>query len=380
MRLVLVAVFMVVFAAHAAAAPSALVSAGAGACREIALTYDTEFGEITPVLAATLEELDVTATFFFAGDSVAAHADLVRRLAERHQVANHTWDHPFMASLSPEQMRSELALAEEAIAGVAGRSPRPFWRPPYGNYDETVLAVAGEMGYVYTIYWSVDTADWQGPPAEIIRQRLVNGAFPGGIVLMHGSPLATPLGTRLAVGDLRALGYQFVTVSEILGIDRHLRDFGGDTYVWQPGDTMADVAACHNVTGSRLAAYNEGGGAVLQIPHTDEVIIRVDGERLAFPVRPRVVSGRSVAHVRLAERLGAAVTWDGARVHVVAGAKAMVITPGERMALVDGAPADMGAAAFVESDRVLVPVRFLAEQLGAAVAWDGATWTVSIAQ
>ncbi|HYF94578.1 MAG TPA: polysaccharide deacetylase family protein [Symbiobacteriaceae bacterium] len=366
----------------AAAAPSTLVSAGNGTCRDVAFTYDTEFGEITPTLAATLEDLNIRATFFFVGDSVDDHADLVKRLAVRHQVANHTWSHPFMAQLSPDEMRQELLLAEERITAVAGQSPQPFWRPPYGNYDDTVLEAAGELGYAYTIYWSMDTVDWAGPSAEVIRERLVAGAFPGGIALMHGSPLATPDGTWLAAGDLRALGYQFVTVSEILGLDRHLRDFGGDAYIVQPGDDMARVAGCHNVTAARLLAYNEidspPAGTVLAIPHTTEVVVRLDGERISFPVWPRIVDARTVAHVRLAERLGAAVEWDGERVHVVSGATELIVTPGERMALVNGAPADMGTAAIMEANRVLVPVRFLAERLGWSVGWDSETWTVSI--
>ncbi|HWI65808.1 MAG TPA: polysaccharide deacetylase family protein [Symbiobacteriaceae bacterium] len=369
-------------AAPAAAAPSAFISAGNGYCRDVALTYDTEFGEITPTLAATLEELDVRATFFFVGDDMAANAGLVRRLAARHQVANHTYSHEFMADLTPNQMREQFTLAEEAIVAASGRNPRPFWRPPYGNWDEVVLDVAGEMGYSYTVYWSMDTRDWQGPPAQVIRERLVSQAFPGGIALMHGSPLATPEGTRLAVSDLRAMGYQFVTVSEIVGVGRHLRDFGGDRYVVQSGDAPGWVAGCHNLTAPRLLAYNEvdtlDAGQTLAIPHTAEVIIRLEGERLSFPIYPRVTGGRTVAHVRLAERLGATVDWDGARVIITADGTELIITPGEQVALVDGEPHDMGAAAVMEQDRVLVPVRFLAEQLGAAVSWDGTTWTVSI--
>jgi hypothetical protein len=43
--------------------------------------------------------------------------------------------------------------------------------------------------------------------------------------------------TQLAVPDLRAWGYQFVTLSELLGKNRQWRDFGGDSYVVQDGDT-----------------------------------------------------------------------------------------------------------------------------------------------
>ncbi|HWI53380.1 MAG TPA: polysaccharide deacetylase family protein [Symbiobacteriaceae bacterium] len=352
-------------------------------CRDIALTFDTEFSATTQSLANLLDELNVKSTWFFLAEQVERNAAIVRQVAARHQIGNHTVTHPVMPQQTVARMHSEIAGADATIARVAGTGPRPLFRPPYGEWNNTMLDVAEAEGYPYAFLWSIDTRDWAGPSAEAIRQEVLRNARPGAIVLQHGSPANTVAATRLYVPDLRARGFQFVTLTELMGIDRDQRDFGGDTYVIQTRDSWAQIGACHNVSGPRLAAYNGNPdtppGYVINIPHRDELVIELDGRRPELPVYARVLPpGRSVAPVRLAEQLGATVEWDGERVHVRKGDLTMVITPGEQLALVNGEPADMGVAAAWAEERVLIPVRFLAERLGCTVAWNADTWVASI--
>jgi|GEM_PF-2099430 len=369
--------------APVAEARSRVISSVSTTCRDIALTYDTEFSRTTESLVTLLDELKIKSTWFFVGQGVEGNPSLARRVAAKHQIGNHTYWHPEMPKFSVARMHAEISDTGDLIADVAGVDPKPLFRPPYGSYNNTLLDVTDAEGYPYVFMWSIDTADWTGNSSQDIAGRILRNAHPGAIVLQHGSPANTVEGTRLAVTGLRARGYQFVTLTELMGIDRHLRDFGGDTYVLQLYDSWAAVGACHNVTGPRLMAYNENPdppvGSVLRIPHTNEVILRVNGERFESPLyaRTHLQHGRSVAHVRLAERLGASVEWDG-RVHVRQDEKHIVITPGDRIALVDGQPVDMGTEAEQIDGRTLVPVRFLAEQLGAAVEWDAITWTISL--
>ncbi|HWI66084.1 MAG TPA: polysaccharide deacetylase family protein [Symbiobacteriaceae bacterium] len=372
-------------AAPAASAQSQLVRQGpAGACRDVALTFDTEFSSTTRSLVNLLEELDVKTTWFFLGSEVEGNAELVRQVAARHQIGNHTFTHPVMPKQSVAQMKWEIAQATDTIGRVSGVSPRPLFRPPYGEWNSTLLSVTESEGYPYVFLWSIDTRDWAGPSAESIRQHVLQNIHRGAIVLQHGSARNTVEATRMIVGDLRERGYQFVTLTELMGVDRSQRDFGGDTYTVQYQDTWQGIGECHNVGGARLAAYNGNPntpvGYRLRVPHRDEVIVEVDGQRPELPVYARVLPpGRTVAPVRLAEQLGATVTWDGTRVTVQKGAKTLVITPGQREALVDGTPQDMGVEPVWVGERVLIPVRFLAEQLGFTVSWNGDTWTASIA-
>jgi peptidoglycan/xylan/chitin deacetylase (PgdA/CDA1 family) len=373
-----------VFPAAPAAARSSVVYQGKGTCRDIALTYDVEFSNTTADLLNTIDDLGIRTTWFFLGDKVDRYPELVRRVAARHEIGNHTLNHLELPGQSAARIRQELQVAQEKITAISGRSPLPIWRPPYGEYNGTVLDIADEKGYPITVLWSIDTRDWDGPSVETIRRRIVQGAFPGAISLQHGFPPNTVAATRLAVGDLRERGYQFLTVTEILGIDRDLRDFGGDTYVVQAGDSFDRVGRCHNITGLRLAAYNEvddlAPGDHFRIPHVDELIVRIGGERQEFAVYPRLRDSHAMVHIRVAERLGAEVDWDGTAAVLSAGPTRIAVVPGQQVAQVNGAPADMGAAAYEEDGRILVPLRFLAEHLGWQVSWDGDTYSVNIAR
>jgi hypothetical protein len=346
------------------------------------MTFDVEFSSTTQELADTIDSLGIKTSWFFLGDSVDAYPGIVQQVAKHHFVGNHTLNHPEMPKLSEDEMYRQLSQSEANIKRVAGVDPAPYWRPPYGEYDNDTLDVADEAGYPYTVMWSIDTEDWNGPSVETIHQRIVQNAEPGAIVLQHGFPPNSIEATRLAVADLKAMGYQFVTIPEIIGNGRDQRDFGGDTYVVQNGDSFGYIGRCHNVTGSRVQAYNElqdlSPGATLNIPHKDEVIIRLEGARQKFAVYSRLVGKRALVHVRLAERLGATVDWDGARVIITKDDTRIEITPGDKKATVNGTKVDMGTAAIFADDRVLVPVRFLVEQLGRQVDFDGATYTVDI--
>jgi hypothetical protein len=283
-------------------------------------------------------------------------------------------------------MRSQIQQAESAIAGTAGVSPRPLFRPPYGAWNSTLLDVTAATGYPYVVMWTIDTRDWTGVSAEEIRREITKEARPGSIVLMHGAPANTVAGTRMAVSDLRARGYQFVTVSELIGMGRSDRDFGGERYTVQPGDSWQQVGACHNLAGERLQAYNELAdaqapthGAVLKIPHADEVVILRDGERLRLPAYPRLTpSGWVLADIGVAEQLGARLEQVGERTRLLAPGLQIKFTPGEQLARVNGRSVDMGIVPVVVDGHLLVPVDFLATQLHAGMRWESGTRTLRL--
>jgi hypothetical protein len=124
-----------------------------------------------------------------------------------------------------------------------------------------------------------------------------------------------------------------------------------------------------------------GNRRQVRIMAEDEVVLRVNGERQTMAAYPRVVDGRALTHVRLAEQLGARVDWDGTHALISRDDSLQVtITPGKRIALVNGQPVDMGAEAITAEGRILVPVRFLVEQLGATVQYDWLTASLDVLQ
>ena len=107
----------------------------------------------------------------------------------------------------------------------------------------------------------------------------------------------------------------------------------------------------------------------------------VNGVAKALDAAPIIRQNRTMLPVRfVAENLGASVAWDGATstATLTSGDIEIKITIGAATATVNGEEKPLDAPAFIENSRTYLPVRFVAEALGAAVAWDGATSTATI--
>lgn len=111
------------------------------------------------------------------------------------------------------------------------------------------------------------------------------------------------------------------------------------------------------------------------------VALEVEGEPVRTDVPPVIVEGRTLVPARVvAEALGATVQWDGVQRAVTLhhNRTTAILTIDNRNAMVDGQPVPMDVPPQIISDRTLVPLRFVAEVLGAAVEWDAETRTVRI--
>jgi peptidoglycan-N-acetylglucosamine deacetylase len=190
----------------------------------VALTFDD--GPNPPYTDEIVEYLHkehVPATFFVVGIAVAAHPDIVRKeVAYGNAVGNHTWDHAHLVLLSRAHIRRELTTTDDEIARVAGVRTHIF-RPPFGARDFAVIEVAHQLGY-QVIMWSVPLpADWQRPPPQVIANRVLKYVKDGGIIVLHDGNRGksadrrnTVEATKLIVGALKAEGYRFVTVPELM--------------------------------------------------------------------------------------------------------------------------------------------------------------------
>ncbi len=208
------------------AEPSRVAEYGTSGRREIALTFDAGADrgyaeEILDLLAAE----GITASFGIMGQWAEANPDLVRRMVdEGHQMFNHSWSHPSFtgastggAPLVGEERLAEVRRTEDLVRSLTGYDLRPYFRPPYGDYDAGVLAGLGEAGYGVTLLWSCDSRDSLGATAEEILATCIDTAQPGRIVLLHvGGQSAAYSALPRALARLRAEGFAFVTVDELL--------------------------------------------------------------------------------------------------------------------------------------------------------------------
>jgi peptidoglycan/xylan/chitin deacetylase (PgdA/CDA1 family) len=174
----------------------------------------------------TLAAEGVTASFGITGDFADDHPDLIRRMArEGHVVMNHSYTHASFTGASSSTVlltaaarQADLRRADAVLAELVGHSTVPFWRPPYGDYDNGVLADAGAIGYTWTVMWTIDSLGWKGLSADEIVDRVLSRAEPGAIVAMHvGSQAQDGPALARVIDGLRDAGYSFVTVADALG-------------------------------------------------------------------------------------------------------------------------------------------------------------------
>jgi hypothetical protein len=120
-------------------------------------------------------------------------------------------------SISSAQRADQLARTDALVYSQIGVHLTPYFRPPYGEYNDAVLADVGALGYAYNILWTVDTLGWNGYSASQITDRVLNGAGPGAIMLMHvGAQSQDGPALPGIIDQLRARGYRFATVRDFL--------------------------------------------------------------------------------------------------------------------------------------------------------------------
>ena len=189
-----------------------ILSAGAAAAGLVALTFDDGPGKPTERLLDGLRDRDVPATFFMLGSCAERYPSTVlRAYREGHQIANHSWNHANMIYNSWDDTAADFRSAAETLKACTWGGDGFLVRVPYGSYNDTVLSAVGAP----VIGWSVDPKDWKYRDASTVRRNIVSSVFDGAIVLVHDIHPSSVEGALLAVDDLKAAGYEFVTVREL---------------------------------------------------------------------------------------------------------------------------------------------------------------------
>ncbi len=188
----------------------------------VAFTFDDGPGpKWTSMVLDALDHYDVPATFFMVGQNLAAHADLVKGRLDRHEVGNHSWSHPDLAMLDAARIGEQLSRAHDTIARCTGRQAK-LLRPPYGHLGGATLLAANDHGYE-VILWSQqmhESAYVHNEAGQVTV--LVTAGRPGPIVPAHAGGADARLVALRHLGEmftgLRARGFRFVTVSELLAL------------------------------------------------------------------------------------------------------------------------------------------------------------------
>ncbi|RZU54356.1 peptidoglycan/xylan/chitin deacetylase (PgdA/CDA1 family) [Krasilnikovia cinnamomea] len=186
----------------------------------VAFTFDDGPGpQWTPMVLDILERERVPATFFMVGRQLAAHADLVRGRLAGHEVGNHSWGHEDLATLDLAQIRANLGRTHEMIRDVTGQAPT-LLRPPFGHLGGSTLLAADAMGYDVVLWsYAMHERRYRDDPGAQVRD-VVDNVRPGAIILAHDlgdeRRLVTIRGLSAMIAGLRARGFRFATVSQLV--------------------------------------------------------------------------------------------------------------------------------------------------------------------
>jgi peptidoglycan/xylan/chitin deacetylase (PgdA/CDA1 family) len=192
----------------------------------VALTFDAGADNAgAPKILATLTRTGATATFFMTGRWAELYPQWAKRIAAHYPIANHTFNHLDLLSLTQPEVRSEILTAGAAIQHVTGRAPASLFRFPYGSSNTDTLALVNRLGYT-AVGWTVDTLGWEGTSMGqslgSVTAHALDHLEPGEIILMHVGANPQDHSTLDAdalpgiISAIRAHGYRFVTLTEYL--------------------------------------------------------------------------------------------------------------------------------------------------------------------
>jgi peptidoglycan/xylan/chitin deacetylase (PgdA/CDA1 family) len=202
----------------------------------VALTFDDGPNpQTTPLVLDTLRSRGIPATFFINGTRVSSEAaeQIVADVAsdENLILGNHTWSHPRMTDLSPDEVASQID-DNTTILADAGETQR-YFRFPYGAADCTLTTAVRDRDYIVT-GWHVDSADWcfSTPPVGVcpesefehvdddLRDDMIGfimrqvDSRGGGIILFHDIHAYTASQLGAIIDRLEDEGYTFTSLDD----------------------------------------------------------------------------------------------------------------------------------------------------------------------
>ncbi|WP_429843338.1 polysaccharide deacetylase family protein [Brevibacillus sp. FIR094] len=188
--------------------------------KQIALTFDDWGSDKTVTkLLDILAEHDVKATFFLRAKGVENNPNLARAMVEGgHDVANHSYNHPVITTLTTEELQKDVVKAHQVITEAIQQQPVMLFRPPTGVVDDHTAKVIAATGYKVIALYDVTTLDWDKKNSA---QDIVNGVMSktknGSVILLHMlDDIHTIEALPIVLESLKSKGYTFVKMDDMI--------------------------------------------------------------------------------------------------------------------------------------------------------------------
>lgn len=228
----------------------------------IALTFDLceERGEVAGYDGAIFDYLraeNVKATLFAGGKWMLSHDARARQLMTDplFEIANHSETHKNLRKINGTALQTEIIGPQKAYAGIraklastqcAANHPDALaaipkrmrlFRFPFGACNPAAMSAVNDAGFV-AIQWDLSTGDPSpAQSAGAIARQMTQNAKPGSIIIAHanGRGYHTAEALPIAIPKLKAMGFEFVTISELLAAGTPVSV--SECYDRKPGDT-----------------------------------------------------------------------------------------------------------------------------------------------
>ncbi len=209
-----------------------IYSVDIGEEKKVCITFDSAWGtEDLQEILSILKSHSCTAAFFVTGQWARQNPDAIKSIHEAgHIIGNHGDNHKHMTQLSKKEMETEIHGCHDIIKTLTGED-MVYFRAPYGDYNDTVVAAAKECHY-YTIQWSVDSLDWKDYGVDsIVKTVCEHKALTGGaIVLLHNGSTYTCQALDTLLTNLEQQGYTFISLNDLIIKEDYEIDHTGKQY------------------------------------------------------------------------------------------------------------------------------------------------------
>jgi peptidoglycan/xylan/chitin deacetylase (PgdA/CDA1 family) len=193
---------------------------------KIALSFDDgPHPYFTDRIVGILRENRAVGTFFVVGRMALEYPQLIEELSvSGNEVEGHSYNHTNLTLFTENELSKDLNLTRGIIEDLSGKKSF-FFRPPGGDYNLKVVKAAG-LANEEMVLWSVFPKDHEENNPQIIIDRVLKQATNGGVVLLHSGREPTLAALPVIIKELRARGYQFVSVMQLRS------DSSAKQYAW----------------------------------------------------------------------------------------------------------------------------------------------------
>ena len=179
---------------------------------EIYLTFDLGYeAGYTAQILDTLKEKNVKAIFFLLKNYVDRNPELVQRMIdEGHTIGNHSMTHKSLPTVDGATLDSEVDGFNTLMENQFGYTTK-FFRPPCGEYNESVLSALQQKGYT-TLFWSFAYKDWDKNGAkggDYAYKNIVSKLHNGMVILLHSTTPDNAEALPKVIDSARSQGYSF---------------------------------------------------------------------------------------------------------------------------------------------------------------------------